>query len=67
MDFLDLARGLIGNDVEVLTANDIISGILIAVDNNALTLRVPPVIYGPPTEIALIPTSAVEFIRVVTE
>ncbi|WP_433943749.1 hypothetical protein [Paenibacillus sp. SN-8-1] len=65
MNFHNLAQGFIGNEVEVLTPNDLISGTLISVGDTTLLLKVPPVIYGPPTDLAIIPLQAVEFIRVV--
>ncbi|MNU73978.1 hypothetical protein D3C71_634690 [compost metagenome] len=65
MNFRNLAQGFVGKEVEVLTPNDLISGTLISVSDTTLLLKAPPVIYGPPTDLAIIPLQAVEFIRVV--
>ncbi|RUT29657.1 hypothetical protein EJP77_14930 [Paenibacillus zeisoli] len=65
MNFRKLAQGFVGKEVEVLTPNDLISGTLISVGDTTVLLKVPPVIYGPPTDLAIIPLQAVEFIRVV--
>lgn len=65
MNFLNLAKGFVGKEVEVLTSNDLISGTLISVGDTTLVLKVPPIMYGPQTDIALIPLHSVEFIRLV--
>ncbi|GIP21176.1 hypothetical protein [Paenibacillus sp. J22TS3] len=65
MNFLSLAKGFVGKEVEVLTPNDLVAGTLLSVGDTTLVLKVPPIIYGPQTDTALIPLQAVEFIRVV--
>lgn len=64
MNFRDMVRGFLGSEVEVLTSNDYLDGILVSVDETTLILRVPPIIYGPPGDLAFVPLSSVELIRI---
>ena len=41
-----------------------LDGILVSVDETTLSLRVPPIIYGPPGDLTFVPLSSVELVRV---
>ncbi|GAK38549.1 hypothetical protein PUW24_17180 [Paenibacillus urinalis] len=64
MNFRDMIRGFLGSEVEVLTANDYLDGTLISIDETTLVLQIPPIIYGPPGDVAVVPLSSVELVRV---
>ncbi|GAB6988875.1 hypothetical protein [Paenibacillus pini] len=66
MTFKELVRGLIGMEVEVMTPGDLIVGTLISVNQASLMLRIPPILYGPPGDVAIIPLKAVDFVRVLS-
>lgn len=67
MDFKELVRGFTNSEVEVMTPGDMITGTLISVNDASLMLKVPPVMYGPPGDVAIVPLRSVEFIRVLTD
>ncbi|MBB3125833.1 hypothetical protein FHS19_000487 [Paenibacillus rhizosphaerae] len=67
MDFKELVRGFTGSEVEVMTPGDMITGTLISVNDASLMLKVPPVMYGPPGDVAIVPLRSVEFVRVLTD
>ncbi|GIO53123.1 hypothetical protein BK138_08325 [Paenibacillus rhizosphaerae] len=67
MDFKELVRGFINSEVEVMTPGDMITGTLISVNDASLMLKVPPVMYGPPGDVAIVPLRSVEFVRVLTD
>lgn len=64
MNFRDMIRGFVGSEVEVLTSNDYLDGTLISIDETTLILQIPPILYGPPGDIAVIPLASVELIRI---
>ena len=67
MDFKELVRGFTGSEVEIMTSGDLIVGTLISVNKASLMMKIPPIVYGPPGEIALIPLRAIEYVRVLTD
>ncbi|GIP27422.1 hypothetical protein J23TS9_25520 [Paenibacillus sp. J23TS9] len=67
MDFKELVRGYTGSEVEIMTSGDLIVGTLISVNKASLMMKIPPIMYGPPGEIALIPLRSIEFVRVLTD
>ncbi|MEC0369307.1 hypothetical protein [Paenibacillus chibensis] len=67
MDFKSLVRGYTGSEVEVMTTGDLIVGTLVSVNQASLMMKIPPIMYGPPGEIALIPLRSIEFVRVLTD
>lgn len=67
MDFKSLVRGYTGSEVEVMTSGDLIVGTLVSVNQASLMMKIPPIMYGPPGEIALIPLRSIEFVRVLTD
>ncbi|MED5019883.1 hypothetical protein P9847_21630 [Paenibacillus chibensis] len=67
MDFKSLVRGYTGSEVEVMTSGDLIVGRLVSVNQASLMMKIPPIMYGPPGEIALIPLRSIEFVRVLTD
>ncbi|WP_136604598.1 hypothetical protein [Paenibacillus dokdonensis] len=67
MDFKELVRGFTGSEVEIMTSGDQIVGTLISVNKASLIMKIPPIMYGPPGEIALIPLRSIEFVRVLTD
>lgn len=67
MNFKELVRGFTGAEIEVMTPGDLITGTLISVNQASLMLKIPPIMYGPPGDVAIIPLLAVEFIRVLTD
>lgn len=67
MDFKELVRGFTGSEVEIMTSGDLIIGTLISVNKASLMMKIPPIMYGPPGEIALIPLRSIEFVRVLTD
>lgn len=66
MSYIDWLRGFIGSEAEVTVSGDVIIGTLTEVSNSTITLNVPPVIYGPPTDTAIVPFQAIEFVRIVS-
>nr|WP_145156729.1 hypothetical protein [Paenibacillus terrae] len=67
MDFKELVRSFTNSEVEVMTPGDMITGTLISVNDASLMLKVPPVMYGPPGDVAIVPLRSVEFVRVLTD
>lgn len=66
MRYVDWLQGFIGSETEVVVSGDIIVGTLTGVGEGTVTLKVPPIIYGPPSDTALIPLRAIEFVRIVS-
>lgn len=66
MRYVDWLHGFIGSEAEVTVSGDVIVGTLAEVGNGTLTLEVPPIIYGPPTNTAIIPLRSIEFVRIVS-
>lgn len=66
MTYINWLQTYIGSEVEVAVTGDIIVGTLNNVDTAYLTVNVPPVVYGPPTDTATIPLSAIHFVRIVS-
>ena len=66
MRFVDWLQGFIVSETEVAVSGDIIVGTLTAVEDSTVTLKVPPIIYGPPTDTAIIPLRSIEFVRIVS-
>ncbi|WP_435922644.1 hypothetical protein [Paenibacillus sp. DYY-L-2] len=64
MNFIRLVKRHIGQEVEVITAKERISGELASVDYFSLTLKVSPDKYDLQNELVLIPVQVVELIRV---
>lgn len=66
MSYVNWLQEYVGSEVEVTVTGDVIVGTLTDVDNVYLTLRVPPILYGPPTDTVTIPLKSVHFVRVVS-
>ncbi|MEK3734522.1 MULTISPECIES: hypothetical protein [Paenibacillus] len=66
MSYTDWLRGFVGSETEVAVSGDVIIGTLTEVNDTTIILNVPPVIYGPPTDTAVIPLQAIEFVRIVS-
>lgn len=66
MRYIDWLREYIGSEVEVSVAGDVIIGTLRDVDNAYLSVNIPPIMYGPPTDTATIPIQSVQFVRIVS-
>lgn len=64
MNFIQLAKRHIGQEVEVITAKERISGELASVDYFSITLKVLQGTDEPQNELILIPVQVVELIRV---
>ncbi|MWV43589.1 hypothetical protein GRF59_08065 [Paenibacillus sp. HJL G12] len=67
MNFKELVQGFTGEEVEVMTSGDLIVGTLISVNKASLLMKIPPIMYGPPGDVALIPLRSIEFIRILTD
>ncbi|GAB6931543.1 hypothetical protein JCM10914A_55260 [Paenibacillus sp. JCM 10914] len=65
MHYTDWLRGFIGSETEVAVSGDVVIGTLTNVGEGTITLKVPPIIYGPPTDTAVIPLRSIEFVRIV--
>ncbi|WP_422657332.1 hypothetical protein ACK8P5_16400 [Paenibacillus sp. EC2-1] len=66
MRYIDWLKASIGSEVEVSVVGDVIIGELSEVDNAFLSVKIPPIIYGPPTETSMIPLQSVQFVRIVS-
>ena len=66
MRYTDWLKGFIGSDAEVTVAGDVVVGTVEGVSGGTLSLKVPPIIYGPPTDLAIIPLRSIEFVRIVS-
>lgn len=64
MNFIQLVKRHIGQEVEVITAKERISGELASVDYFSITLKISPDTDDPKSELILIPVQVVELIRV---
>lgn len=64
MNFIQLVKRHIGQEVEVITAKERISGELASVDYFSITLKVLQGTDEPQNELILIPVQVVELIRV---
>lgn len=64
MNFRQILRRYIGSGVEIITSHDVTAGTLQSVGSSTLTLKVPPILYGPSGQIAALPLQAVEFVRI---
>ncbi|MGN7355970.1 hypothetical protein ACTHPF_01310 [Paenibacillus sp. SAF-054] len=67
MDFIALIHSFTGMEIEIMTSGDLITGTLVSVNHASLMMKIPPVMYGPPGEIALVPLKAIEYVRVLTD
>ncbi|WP_426453032.1 hypothetical protein ACP26L_13035 [Paenibacillus sp. S-38] len=65
MNFKQMLSSFIGSEVEVLVPGELFTGELLAVTGSRITLKITPVIYGPPGDEAVIPLRAIQFVRVV--
>ncbi|AWP26860.1 hypothetical protein PVOR_22979 [Paenibacillus vortex V453] len=66
MRYVDWLQGFIGSETEVTVSGDVIIGTLTEVGEGTISLKIPPIIYGPPTDTAIIPLRAIEFVRIVS-
>ena len=66
MRYVKWLKEYIGSEVEVSVAGDVIIGTLIDVDRAYFSVKIPPILYGPPTDTATIPLQAVQFVRIVS-
>ncbi|MCZ8520823.1 MULTISPECIES: hypothetical protein [Paenibacillus] len=66
MKFKQMLSSFIGSEVEVMIPGELFTGELLSVSATQLTLKIAPVIYGPPEDRAVIAFRSIEFVRVLS-